>query len=143
MTGETIFADTNLFLRYLTNDVPEQADAVEKLLRRAAAGELRLVTTSLVLGEIVWTLESFYHLPRKAVREHVLAILNTPGLEVAEADILLQAVLWYEEKNVDFIDAFNAAWLLAHGLQHVATFDRKHFSRFEGVAVIVPGKTPV
>jgi hypothetical protein len=33
MAIETAFADTNLFLRYLTNDVPEQADAVEGLLR--------------------------------------------------------------------------------------------------------------
>jgi len=140
MKREAIFADTNLFLRFLTNDVPEQADAVERLLRRAAAGELRLVTSSLVVGEIVWTLESFYGLSKKAVREHVLAILNTPGLEVAEADILLQAAVWYEEKNVDFIDAFNAAWLLAHGLSSVVTFDRKHFARLEGVSVIVPGK---
>lgn len=28
MTPERWFADTNLFLRYLTDDVPEQADAV-------------------------------------------------------------------------------------------------------------------
>ncbi len=140
MKNETVFADTNLFLRYLTDDVPEQADAVEALLRRAATGELRLVTTSLVIGEIVWTLESFYGLPRKTIREHVLAILNTPGLEVAEADILLQATLWYEEKNVDFIDAYNAAWLLAQGLRRVATFDRKHFARFKGLSVMVPGR---
>lgn len=139
MKPETLFADTNLFLRYLTNDVLEQADAVERLLLRAAAGELRLVTSALVVGEIVWTLESFYGLPKKAVREHVLAILNTPGLEVVEADILLQATLWYEEKNVDFIDAYNAAWLLARGLTRVATFDRKHFARFEGLSVMVPG----
>ncbi|NPV68432.1 MAG: PIN domain-containing protein [Anaerolineae bacterium] len=139
MKGETIFADTNLFLRFLTNDVPEQADAVERLLRRAAAGELRLVTSALVVSEIVWTLESFYGLPKKAVREHVLAILNTPGLEVAEADTLLQATIWYEEKNVDFVDAFNAAWLLDGGLERIATFDRRHFARFKGISVLVPG----
>lgn len=139
MKLETLFADTNLFLRYLTNDVPEQADAVERSLRRAAAGELRLMTSALVVGEIIWTLESFYGLPKQTVREHVLAMLNTPGLEVAEADILLQAILWYEEKNVDFIDAYNAAWLLAGGLNRIATFDRKHFARFEGLSVIVPG----
>ena len=40
MNPERLFADTNLFLRYLTNDIPQQADAVETLLRRAAAGEV-------------------------------------------------------------------------------------------------------
>jgi predicted nucleic acid-binding protein len=60
MEAERTFVDTNLFLRYLTNDVPEQADAVEELLNRVAAGEMILVTNSLVCSEMVWTLESFY-----------------------------------------------------------------------------------
>jgi predicted nucleic-acid-binding protein len=134
------FADTNLFLRYLTNDVPEQAGAVEGLLRRAQAGEVKLATNSQVIAEIVWTLESFYRLSREDVRGKVLAILNTPGLEVADATLVLQAVLWHAEKNVDFIDAYNAAWLLAQGIHAAYTFDRKRFSRLEGISALVPGE---
>ena len=54
------FADTNLFLRFLTQDPPDQAAASEQVLRRAAAGELVLVTTPLVFAELAWTLRSFY-----------------------------------------------------------------------------------
>ena len=140
MAIESAFADTNLFLRYLTNDVPEQASAVEGLLRRARAGEIKLVTSSLVIAEIVWTLESFYQLGREDVRGKVLAILNTPGLEVADATLVLQAVLWHAEKNVDFIDAYNAAWLLAQGLHTAYTFDSKHFGRLEGISALAPGE---
>ncbi len=143
VTPERIFADTNLFLRYLTNDVPAQADAVEQLLLRAAAGEILLVTNSLAIAEIVWTLESFYGLSRDEVKEKVLAILNTPGLEVGDGDLVLQAISWHAEKNVDFIDAYNAAWLLARDLKAVYTFDRKHFSRLEGLTVMVPGENPM
>lgn len=135
---EPVFVDTNLFLRYLTNDVPEQADAVERLLRRAMAGEVRLLTNELVIAEIVWTLESFYKQTRREIMEKVLAILNTPGLEVANREIVLQAIVWYAEKNVDFIDAYNGAWLLARGLNTVYTFDRKHFSRLEGLIPLTP-----
>jgi predicted nucleic-acid-binding protein len=137
---ERIFADTNLFLRYLTNDVPSQADAVEQLLHRASAGDIILVINSLVIAEIVWTLESYYGLARDNIKDKVLAILNTPGLEAAEGDLLLQAIFWYAEKNIDFIDAFNAAWLLSQGLITTYTFDRKHFSRIEGVRVQSPEK---
>lgn len=137
--AERVFADTNLFLRYLTNDVPAQADAVEQLLQRASAGEIVLVINSLVLAEIVWTLESYYGLARDGVKEKILAILNTPGLEAAEGDLLLQAISWYADKNIDFIDAVNAAWLMAQGLTVVYTFDQKHFSRLEGIQVQVPG----
>lgn len=138
MALERVFADTNVFLRYLTNDVPEQADAIDQLLRRAVAGEILLVTNSLVIAEIVWTLESFYRLTREGVKDRVLAILNTPGLEVADADLVLQAITWYADQHVDFIDAFNAAWLLARDLQTVCIFDRKHFSHLEGITVMVP-----
>ena len=137
---ERVFADTNVFLRYLTNDVPAQADAVEDLLRRAGAGEVVLVTNGLVVAEIVWTLESFYELPRIEIRDKVLAILNTAGLEVVQGDLVLQAISWYADTNMDFIDAYNAAWLISAGLEKIFTFDRKHFSRIEGIAVSVPGE---
>ncbi len=116
MKVETVFADTNLFLRYLTDDVPAQADLAEGLLHRAAKGEVALVTTSLVIAEIVWTLESYYHVPKRDVQAKVLAILNTAGLKVTDADLVMQAIGGYAEKNVDFIDAYNAAWMLKNDI---------------------------
>ena len=139
MKAERSFADTNLFLRFLTNDIPEQASAFEAMLRKAARGELTLITNAMVVAEIVWTLESYYRIPKLEIQGKVLAMLNSPGLEVADGGLVLQAILWYAEKNVDFIDAFNAAWLLSQGVNTVCTFDRKHFDRFEGIKTLVPG----
>jgi predicted nucleic acid-binding protein len=139
MKSDRVFADTNLFLRYLTNDVPEQADAFEQILHRAVNGEITLVVNNLVLAEIVWSLESYYRLSPTDVQDKVLAILNTPGLEVLDGDIMVQAILWHIEKGVDFIDAYNAAWMLRQGIDTIVTFDRKHFARFEAVRVLVPG----
>ena len=139
MKAETYFVDTNLFLRFLTNDLPVQADKVEGLLRRAGKGEVKLVTTSMVIVEIVWTLESFYQVPKSEIQDKVLAILNTPGLDVDGADLLLQAAVMYAEKNVDFIDAFNAVWMMKQGVENAYTFDQKHFNRFEGITAQLPG----
>ncbi len=102
MRVERCFADTNLFLRYLTNDVPAQADQVDKLHRSAASGELVLVTSAMVIAEIVWTMESFYELPRGGTQASVFAILNTPGLEVESKDLILQAIVWYTKKQGRF-----------------------------------------
>jgi uncharacterized protein len=137
---ERVFADTNLFLRYLTDDVPEQAGAVERLLRRAEQGEFILVANALVVAEIVWTLESFYNLPKPDIKAKILAILNTPGLEVADAGLVLQAIADYVERNVDFADAYHAAWMLRHGVKTAYTFDRRHFARLEGITVRVPSR---
>jgi len=130
---ERLFVDANLFLRYLTNDVPAQADAVERLLLRAEAGEVTLVTNAMVIAEIVWTLESFYERSPDEIRDSVWAILNTRGLDVAERELVGSAADAYAEKNVDFIDAYNAEWMKQHDITTVCTFDRRHFARLEGV----------
>jgi len=138
MEAETVFADTNLFLRYLTNDVPAQADLVESLLHRAAKGKVNLVTTSMVIAEIVWTLESYYELDKKEIQTMILGILNTDGLEVIDSDLILQAIVPYTDKNVDFIDAFNAAWMDKNDVDKIYTFDQKHFNRFDGIVAELP-----
>ncbi len=137
---ERLFAGTDLFLRYLTDDVPSKADAFEELLHRASAGEVVLVVNSMVIAEIVWTLESHYGQSRDSIRDKVLAILNTPGMETAEADLLLQAVYWYAEKNADFADAFNAAWLAAQGLRAAITLEHARYAGLDGVTVQVLGE---
>ena len=70
------FIDTNVLLRYLLDDVPEQADAVESLLLKATRGELTLHANALVLAEIVWTCESYYHLPKHDIKDMLLMILT-------------------------------------------------------------------
>jgi predicted nucleic-acid-binding protein len=134
------FADTNAFLRYLTADVTDQAAAVERLLHRAQAGSLALTTNVIVMAEIVWTLESYYELPRSEIRDKVLAILNTPGLSVEKPDLVAKAVTAYAELNVDFVDAFNALWMAEHGVERVVTVDTKHFSRLPGMSALTPDK---
>ncbi|MEO6061431.1 MAG: PIN domain-containing protein [Thermoflexales bacterium] len=135
-----VFADTNLFLRFLTRDVPAQATEVRHLFERAARGEITLICNAMVIAEIVWTLTSIYKLARIDIAEKVLAILNTPGLEVESARLLSQAVTDFAERNVDFIDAYNAAWSVVNGLDAICTFDRKHFQRLAGSPAREPGR---
>ncbi|MFB6278045.1 MAG: PIN domain-containing protein [Salinibacter sp.] len=130
--------DANIFLRYLTRDVPEQASTARELLERAEREDESLVTTVLTIAEIVWVLESVYELDRSSIRAKVVAILGLPGLTVEDQEILLQAIVWYEEKNVDFADAYSAAWMEARGLDEVYTFDQD-FDRFEGLTPRRPG----
>jgi predicted nucleic acid-binding protein len=136
--ADSALVDANIFLRYLTEDVPEQAEKARDLLERAERGEEDLVTTVLTIAEIVWVLESVYELDRSSIRAKVVAILGLPGLTVEDQEVLLQAVVWYEEKNVDFADCYSAAWMEHHGLEEVYTFDQD-FDRFEGLTPRRPG----
>jgi len=133
-----LFVDTNIFLRFLTDDLPDQAQAVERLLKRAEAGEVALRTNVLVVAEIVWTLESYYQRPKDEIAEMVLAILNTPGLEVENAEILARAASIYAEANIDFIDAYSAVWLHEQGLSKAVTFNTRHFNRAGEIEALTP-----
>ncbi len=133
-----LFVDTNVFLRFLTADVLELAQDVDRLLERAEGGEISLCTSILTIAEIVWTLESYYELPRDEILEKVIAILNTPGLDVEGSDLLAQAVSLYVDQNIDFIDAYNGIWMRERGLSKAVTFDVKHFSRIGGITAISP-----
>lgn len=132
------FVDANVFLRFLTNDVPAQAEAVEGLFRRAQNGEIALRTSALTIAEIVWTLESYYEVGSEGVRDRILAILNTPGLQVEEDELISRSLDLYVNENIDFIDAYHGLWLRDRGLSSAISFDIKHFRRIPGLDVQPP-----
>jgi predicted nucleic-acid-binding protein len=132
------FVDTNIFLRYLTDDVPDQAQQVDQLLRRAKQGEIELHTSVLIIAEIVWTLETYYRLAPIEVQDRIMAILNTPGLRVEHGELVAKAMILYADANIDFVDVFNGMWMQEHGLASAITFNTKHFRRVPGVIAQIP-----
>lgn len=74
----SLFVDTNVFLRFLTNDDPAKAKRAETLFRDALRSKIKLATSLLVIAETIWTLESFYHLEKPDIAAKVEKILNTP-----------------------------------------------------------------
>jgi predicted nucleic-acid-binding protein len=126
-----IFVDTNLFIRYLTNDVPAQIDKVERLFDLAEKGEVKLVTGPPVFFEIAWTLKSFYNMSRKRIYECLSAIIGLPGLEVTDLDILEEAIDLYNNTDTDFSDAYISALSKNVGADSIATFNVKHFKNLD------------
>ena len=131
------FLDTNIFIRFLTDDVPEKADACEKIFKKAVEKEETLFTTDLVIAEIVWVLESFYELPKKEVQDKVGKILNTPNLICPHKDLILSALVLYSEKNIDYIDACNALTLKEKGIEELYSYD-KHYDRIDWLTRLEP-----
>ena len=130
----TCFVDTNLFIRYLTNDDRAKAERVELLLKEAAAGKVRLVTAEMVIAEVVWVLESSYGLKNAEVAPLIRAILATSGLDVLNAPLVARGLEYYETKNIDFIDGYIAAVMEKQGITDLYSFDRKHISRVQAIS---------
>lgn len=130
---KTSFLDANIFIRYLTNDDPAKADRVEKLLDLAASGKERLMTTEMVIAEVVWVLESFYKLSNSTIGPMIKAILATPGLEVVNGTLVEKAVERYMTQNIDFIDGYIVAVMDHHNVDEIFSYDKKHLSRITAI----------
>ena len=132
----SVFVDTNVFLRYLTNDDTVRAARADRLFHDAVSGRVFLRTSALVIAEIVWTLESFYGLPKSQIAEKVEKILNTPNLECDDSARILQALDTYVHENIDYIDAYHVFYMRDLGLVRIATYDRKHFGRIPWIEIV-------
>jgi predicted nucleic acid-binding protein len=114
------FVDTNILIRHLTGDPPEQAARATKFLTEAS--ELLLV--DLVVAEVVYVLESFYEVPRERVAELVRAIIAFPAIVVLDPTMLLRALEVYETDRLDFAEAYLVAQAERSGVGAAASFDR-------------------
>ena len=131
------FLDTNLLIRYFTRDDEEKAQKVLKLLKRVERGEERVITSPLVLFEIVFTLQSFYGVPREKIKELLSPIIELRGLKLSNKEIYQLALDIYTEKNISFADAFNAAFALKRGIKEIYSYD-EDFDKIEGIRRVVP-----
>ena len=131
------FIDTNLFIRYFTRDDEEKAQRVLSLLKRVERGEEKITTSSLVIFETIFTLESFYQVPKQQVKELMFPILNLKGLKLPDKGLYQQALDNYVKKNVSFTDAFNATFMLKKGIKELYSYD-EDFDKIKGIKRLTP-----
>ncbi len=138
MKDPVCFVDTNVFVRYLTGDDEEKASAFERLLVQAESGKTRLVTSEIVIAELVWVLESFYKLKPSVIVELIRAILNTEGLIIKGSDLIERTLDIYESQNIDFIDAHIIAYMQSNHIETLYSFDKRHLSKVGGIHRVEP-----
>lgn len=123
--------DTNLIVRHLVQDHEQHARIAGRLFEACDRGELTLVFLPAVVAECVFVLESFYKKPRTDIARVLSSLLSSPGIELANQRIHLDALDRYGTSNFHFVDCMLAATAAISGCP-VATLDRG-FRRFADV----------
>lgn len=129
----TRLVDTNVIVRYLVQDHEKHSRAATKLIEACDRGEFTLVLLPVVVAECVFVLESFYGHARSEIARVLSNLLTSPGVEVAELTVYLDALNRYREHKLHFVDCVIGAKAAATGVP-VATFDGD-FRKFSDVAV--------
>jgi predicted nucleic acid-binding protein len=123
-----VFADTNVFLRFLTRDEEGQFERAGHLFAAAAEGRVALVTGPPVLFELAWTLRRAYKVPRERCLDVLSALAALRGLTLLDRERVEAALALARQNGREFADAYIAASASATA-EALATFDRADFAR--------------
>jgi predicted nucleic-acid-binding protein len=113
-----IAIDTNILVRYATNDEPIQSQQAKALLKNAEA----IFISKTTLLEFEWVLKSAYKLPRESILRSILTICGLPNLTIENAWQVAQACELYS-KGLDFADALH--YSANTSVEKFYTFDEK------------------
>jgi len=111
-----IILDANAILRYILDDVPEQADQVEEIIQTTTVKVLPEV-----IAEVVYVMTKSYDISYAETSEYVCSFLDDVNCKY---DLLVNAVKLFGTANIDFVDCI----LHEHSKQpdcRIFTFDKK------------------
>ena len=114
--------DTNLIIRHVIQDQPQHAKKAAQIIHACDRGEVVLVILPTVLAECVFVLESFYEIPRPEIAKVMAARVSSPGIELADFTVHLDALNRYSQTEVHFVDCTIAATAVSLSMP-VASFD--------------------
>jgi len=118
--------DTNVLVRYLTQDDPRQSKRANAVIESALASEDRLHVDTTVLCELVWVLREAYGLDRATVVAALLQLMDAAQLSLNDRDLVREAAHRYRAGPGDFADYIIGLRNRAAGCKTTLTFDRAH-----------------
>ena len=129
-----IALDTNVLIRYLTRDNPEQAEAARALLRGLTTDNPGFICREVVI-EVVWVLERSYRFSRERIANIVVELVATDTLVIEDDNDVAQADAAYRQGSADFSDLMILSAANRVGAQPLYTFDRQ-FARLDGTELV-------
>ncbi len=119
-----ISLDTNVIVRLLVGDDPEQTAVAEAAFLEHATGD-GVFVAQIALVETAWVLRSGYRLDREVIHERLERLVRTRGVFVEDIDLVLSALEEYRSGTADFSDYLLVARAAGEGASPLLTFDRK------------------
>ena len=119
--------DTNVLVRLLTGDSPEQTAIAENYIANGAW------VPQLAVAETAWVLAAIYDRSSQSIAAAIDMLLDHDALTVQDADVVKTAVEEFRQQSgISFSDCLLVAVARKAGHTPIGTFDRR-FGRLEDV----------
>jgi len=116
--------DTNVLVRYLTQDEPKQAAIAVQEIEGAATNDEKMLIQPLVLCELVWVLETAYAFGQAEILGVLDQIVRTRQFDVSDKDTVWHALADYRHGKGDFSDYYLGRANERDGAAQTLTFDK-------------------
>jgi predicted nucleic-acid-binding protein len=117
--------DSNVLVRYLVQDDPDQARTAAELLENQCSVDEPGFVNAITLVELVWVLERSYHYTRAQIAPVLEDLLTSADLTFEHAASAWDALQSYRSGNIGFADLLIGRINRFHGCRTTKTFDRK------------------
>jgi predicted nucleic-acid-binding protein len=116
--------DTNVLVRYITQDDPAQAARATRLIESELSDTNPGFVGVVVLAETAWVLQRLYRVTRAEFHDAVGDLLAIRQLVVENRAAVARAHAMSAVANIEFADALVAECARAAGCRKVVSFDR-------------------
>jgi predicted nucleic acid-binding protein len=119
----TVAADTNVLVRFLVRQPPDQYTRARALMEKVSGGQVEVRISAVVVGEVAAILHHVYGQPQAEVAGALLALVTARGVQLDEQAIVAALERARDLRDIDFVDAYVAEKAAGDGLA-VASFDK-------------------
>lgn len=119
MTG----LDTNIVVRYVTQDDPVQSALAVRLIRSLSPEEPGFLSL-VVMAELCWVLETCYRFTKAELIDVFESLLSSKEIVVERADLVAQAIRRFATGRADFADYLIERCGHIAGCADTLTFDQ-------------------
>jgi len=116
--------DTNVLVRYLTQDDPAQSRKANAVIAEAVEHGEPSTINAIVLCELTWVLRDAYGFDKATIVTTLQRLLDTAQLVVEHADVMRKALDDYSRGPGDFADYVIGWQNRESGCTETVTFDR-------------------
>ena len=117
--------DTNVLVRFFTDDDRDQCSAVQARFSSAEQKGETFYVSWIVLLELMWVLRQTYGRDRQGCLEMIETLLAIQVLEVQDRTLLLDLVRLGQATAIDLDDLFIGFAARRAGCEATLTFDKK------------------
>ena len=121
MTG----IDTNVLVRYITQDDPAQSKAATNFIEKKLSKDNYGFINILVLCEIVWVLRKCYGAPKKKIIRVLEQVLHTAQFKVQNPQLVWLSLSDFRKGSADFSDYIVGRLNQWQECKTTFTFDKK------------------